>query len=285
MPGKEEGVVHRKNGRGKWLCRVTSAWSWAALLLVAVATLSATLGTASADSPTGSISGTAVAASSGAIEGAVVFANDFHTGETAGNPATTLANGDYTITGLPDGEYRVQVNATAQGFPLQYYDGAPDADGAAAVPVQSGGNTPNIDFSLSDGGFISGTVVRTSDGQPVVDADVWAETYECCGGGNGARTDAGGAYTIQGLAAGDYRVQAHAPEQGLAGEFYSSTADWSLAIRVAVTVGVTTTDIDFSLETVGSIAGSVVEEDAGAQIADAWVWAELYDGGGGRGAS
>ena len=94
---------------------------------------------------------------------------------------------------------------------------------------------------------------------PVADADVWADSYDCCGGGNGTHTDADGTYTIQGLASGDYRVMVRA--QGFAGELYNDTRDWEQAARVSVTAGATTPTIDFTLEVGGSISGTVYEAD------------------------
>ena len=123
--------------------------------------------------------------------------------------------------------------------------------------VASGADTANIDFSLPQGGSISGTVTDEATGQPVANAHVWANQYDCCGGGNGTDTDASGNYTIDGLAPGDYRVGVHSPGGGLVGEFYASTTNWNDAVRVSVAAATTTAGIDFSLDGGEAIAGRV----------------------------
>ena len=110
----------------------------------------------------------------------------------------------------------------------------------------AGQTTPDIDFSLELGGSISGTVYEADGVTPIGDADVWADSYDCCGGGEGTRTAPDGTFTITGLAPGDYRVGAEA--EGYTPEFYDDTTEEDLAARVSVSAGQATPDIDFSLE-------------------------------------
>ncbi|MEE8442956.1 MAG: carboxypeptidase-like regulatory domain-containing protein, partial [Dehalococcoidia bacterium] len=272
----------RKMDSRKGMDRLNLAGSWAAVLIFAVAALFVTIGTANADPPTGSISGTVIeAATSTPLEGAVVFVNDAQTGDAAGN-ATTAANGTYTVSGLATGSYRVQVNATSLGYPIIYYNSASGPDTATAVAVVNAVDTPSIDFSLSTGGSISGIVRKASDSSPVANADVWANDYDG-GGGHGTRTAGDGTYTITGLAPGDYRVESSANDLGLVHEYYPETFDWGLADRVAVTTGATTTSIDFTLGSGGSISGVVLQADTDTPVSNADIWANSFDGGGGNG--
>ena len=202
-----------------------------------------------------------------------------------GNGAQTDENGSYTIAGLAPGSYRVGVHASESGLIRQFYTSTSNWDQATAVPVTAGNDSPNIDFLLSAGGAISGRVLMANGVTPVPDADVWADSYDCCGGGNGARTDDQGSYVIRGLAAGDYRVGVHARGLGLAGGFYESTTDWEQAVRVGVSTGTTTPSIDFFLAAGGAISGRVFSEDTGLPIANAEVWANSFECcGGGNGA-
>ena len=203
-----------------------------------------------------------------------------------GNGAQTDDTGAYTIPGLAPGNYRVGVHASDSGLIGQFFSSTAAWDQTTAVSVSAGVDTPDINFLLSAGGAISGTVYESDGVTPVPDADIWAETYDCCeGGGNGARSDDQGNYTIRGLAPGDYRVGVHAPGQGLAGGFYISTTDWEQAARVTVTTNTTTPDIIFLLATDGSISGTVFSEGTGLPIANVDVWANAYDCcGGGNGA-
>ena len=177
------------------------------------------------------------------------------------------------LDGLATGVYRVQADATDGGYARQYYSSTSDWDLAAQVSVTAGTSTYDIDFALQSGGAISGTARRSSDDTPIVGAEVWAETYVCCRGGNGARTDENGEYDITGLAPADYRVRLDASHLGLATQFFSSTDQWALADRVAVSSGTTTPDIDFRVAQGGSISG-VVTGSGG--IAGVNVWAEPF---------
>ncbi len=264
----------RYKGISKRRYNLTLVGALAALMVFAAATLLATAGVASADPPTGSISGVvSQAATDTPVVGAVVFVNDSQTGAAQGNTSTG-ADGSYTVSGLATGTYRVHVNATAQGYPLRYYDGASDAESATLVSVVNGIDTSSIDFTLPSGGSISGVVLLASTDTPVANADVWAVGYDG-GGGNGTRTTADGTYTITGLAPGDYRVQAQG--EGLVQEFYNGTTDWDQANAVTVTAGATTPNIDFSLGVGGSVSGIVYEPDGVTPVQDAVVMAQLYN--------
>ncbi len=148
----------RKRPRKLWM-----VLTWISALLLALATGSAVEGSFNGGPGTGSITGTAQDGGGSPIVGAVVFVNDYRTGAAAGR-AITDSSGNYTVGGLGTGSYRVHVNATRQGFPLQYYDGALDARGATAVSVVDGQSSSSIDFTLSSGGSISGTVTASGTG-------------------------------------------------------------------------------------------------------------------------
>ena len=204
----------------------------------------------------GSISGTVLKASdSTPVANADVWVNSYDGG--GGSGTRTASDGTYTVAGLAAGDYRVQVHLNATDLAGEFYNGTPDWSQAARVAVTAGQTTASIDFSLDSGGSISGVVVKDSDSTPVANANVWAETYECCGG-NGTRTAADGTYTITGLKPGDYRVQIHIEKGSLAGEFYNDTSDWDQAARVTVTAGQTASSTNFSLASGGSISGVVL---------------------------
>ena len=220
---------------------------WSEADAVAVAADQTTTGVDFSLATGGSISGSVTKSDGTSPAGDVfVHASEYDTGEYIAG-ANVAADGTYAIEGLPSGDYRVGTWSAAElGFAQEFYNNRTDWDDADRVTVTAGVETTDIDFTPDDGGSITG-VVQTESGTPVEDAEVWAETYDCCGGGNGARTASDGTYTITGLGTGDYRVQVHAPDQGLVTEFYNNTSSWEDADRVAVTAGATTADIDFSV--------------------------------------
>ncbi|MDP6455794.1 MAG: carboxypeptidase regulatory-like domain-containing protein [SAR202 cluster bacterium] len=233
----------------------------------------------------GSVSGMVVIPGSKAdtpVAGADVWAERYDGG--GGNGTRTRKDGTYEIDGLPAGDYRVQV--FVPGKVHQFYNNTGDWDKAERVKVTQGTTTTDIDFSLAEGGKISGKVINQSTGLPVNDADVWANGYDT-GGGNGTRTHADGTYVIDGLAAGDYRVQVHAPHLKLVGEFYDNETDWGKANRVTVQTASTTGGIDFALVGGGSLSGRVTLDDGSkatsTPVANADVWADNVLSGGGHG--
>lgn len=172
--------------------------------------------------------------------------------------AVSGADGSYEIKNIPGGKYLVY--AGAKGFIIEFYNNAPDIKTAAEVTVVNKQTTTGIDFSLSKGGNISGTVTDVKTNNPIPGAFVSIRNNVSLVE-MGAKTDVQGNYTLGGLPTGDYIVFAMAPRYK--GEFYKDVIDPKLATPVSVTAPNTTTGIDFALE-LGppikhKITGSVVD--------------------------
>ena len=75
--------------------------------------------------------------------------------------ATTDANGNFLVDGLPPGMYRVQVFAA--DYPSARMGSGP---ASKSVQVMSGGTPAKVDFELAPGAAISGRIVD-EDGDPV----------------------------------------------------------------------------------------------------------------------
>ncbi len=155
----------------------------------------------------------------------------------------TDEQGNYTISGLKSGSYLVVANA--QGYLLQFYDGATSRDTATPVAVEEGNTVTGIDFSLPSGGTISGVVTDEESGQPVAGLRVAA-------GSAGsrfhrvARTADDGSYAIEGLPGGSYVVGVLGGRE-YAGEFYDNVGHRDEATPVEVTAGEQTSNINFAL--------------------------------------
>ena len=176
----------------------------------------------------------------------------------------TDATGDYTIIGLPTGNYQVQFTASGTGLVSEYYDNKTTAAQATPVAVVAGADTPAINASLEQGGSISGHVTNSS-GDPLANVSVSAQTLPCCSGPSGfASTDAAGNYKINGLPTGNYQVQftpSFGGSSGLLGEYYNNTTTAAQANPVAVVAGADTPAINASLEQGGSISGHVTNSN------------------------
>ena len=175
--------------------------------------------------------------------------------------ATTNANGDYLVSGLAAGDYRVQFSAPmGSNLVSEYHPDTPDSSLAVPVKVAAGAMVTGIDASLASGASIAGHVTD-SQGRPVQGVNVWVNPTLMIGGGSGnATTNANGDYLVSGLAAGDYRVQFSAPMgSNLVSEYHPDTPDYSMAVPVKVPAGATVTGIDASLSTGASITGHVTD--------------------------
>jgi uncharacterized GH25 family protein len=105
--------------------------------------------------------------------------------------ATTDANGEYSLEGLSPGEETIGVSHAKYN--------------SVAKTVVLKGKETKLDVTLEGGMTVSGVVV-TDSGAPVADAEV--EAYSAGAGGERARTNASGAFEMQGLRAGRYRFSA-----------------------------------------------------------------------------
>jgi len=188
---------------------------------------------------------------------------DYNTGWSIsiGDSSTDL-NGVYVLCGIPTGTYIVQAYSARVGYISEYYDDAPDYASATPVDVIEGSTTDNIDFILQWGGSITGRVTSNMVSSPHeglydVDLDVYdavTSTYIVWGD-----THANGEYVIGGLPTGSYVVHADGGYIGYQSEYYDDVRQWSEATPVAVTIGLTTSGIDFSLEPAGFISGKVLD--------------------------
>ena len=222
--------------------------------------------------PVFTITGTVYDAQNNPIEGAIVFT------EMWGGPmlrwlqVRTEADGSYELK-VPGGTFVVW--AMKSGFVTEYYDNAPDAQQATKLTLDAANpSETGIDFVLGEGGKISGIVRDASTGDPVEGAAVGIAGQRNSNphGGTHAmftRTDASGAYTISGLATGDYHVVAM--KDGYADEYYDGAADISSATAVAVIDGQETQGIDFALDQLPGISGTVTDASSGAPIAKALI--------------
>ncbi|MFH1216152.1 MAG: carboxypeptidase regulatory-like domain-containing protein [Pseudomonadota bacterium] len=193
----------------------------------------------------GSISGTITADDTGQpLAGVQVFAES---DEGDWGYAFTDANGNYTITGLGTGDYRVWIYGNDDNYIGEYYDNASSWNDATLVSVATGVETGGVNAGLSLGGAIAGTVTADDTGLPLADVYVYAESDEN-GWGEGEYADENGNYTITGLPPGDYRVQIYYwGDESYLGEYYDNTYNWEDATWVTVTIGAVTDDINAAL--------------------------------------
>jgi hypothetical protein len=218
------------------------------------------------------------AATKAPIEGIEVCAE----GEAAFECAFTNASGDYDITGLPAGAYRVffapafESNAN---YLSQFYNGKASFEEATPVVVASGGTVIGIDAALLEGGQITGKVTDAKSKAAIACIEVCAEpkgegfVFRC------ARTNGAGEYDIVGLPTGEYDVEfllSFESSLNYLRQFYNGKSSLSEANPVAVTAGSTTPSINAVLQEGGELTGKVTDATTKAAVAKIQVCA--FDG-------
>jgi IPT/TIG domain/Carboxypeptidase regulatory-like domain/Fibronectin type III domain len=163
--------------------------------------------------------------------------------------ATTGPNGEYSIPGLPPGEYIVEFTDPPESdlnYVTQYYSAKTSFSEATRISLPALTTLYNIDAELSAGGRITGEVTNASTGAAIegVLACAFSPSAEI---GGCAITNHGGVYTIPGLAAGQYVVEFIGGPGGYLAQYYDGSYIASEAQPVMVTVNATTATIDAAM--------------------------------------
>ena len=148
----------------------------------------------------------------------------------------TETDGTYTIGGLRDDGYRVQFTSGDGQHALEYYDDVFSIDDATLVELDPGETASGVDAELAVAAHIEGTVTDTA-GEPV-EAGVfgWRQHGDHWDDIGFAVSDLEtGAYDMDGLAPGTYRLEFFSFGELDAQEFWDDQPSLELAQDVVVT--------------------------------------------------
>ncbi len=197
-------------------------------------------------------------------------------GSPYGFGACTESDGNYTIEGVPYGDYKVSAsgrghcttNPDDERWMTQWYDGRDGFDTADVVTV---GATPEtgINFTLQEGGTIYGSV-RDQNGTQFGVATVVVEDWYTGEWIAEVETSENGDFNVRGLASGDYLVWATAEGREL--RYYENVASQEEAQPVHLEAP-DSYHCWFNLQPGGSFSGTVFEADGITTIAGALVQA------------
>lgn len=210
-------------------------------------------------------------------------------GAVQARSATTDGSGNFTISGLPSGDYYLATDGPAID---EIYgniacaalcDPIETVNSGQTVTVSGNATTSGVVFDLESGGSVAGTVTDRVSHLPVSGVTVTAlrDLGNATVTVASAQTDANGAYTVTGLPGGDYRLTAgnvalltHVTHvYGGADCAYSCTSTFALTSGTVLTVanGAALTGRDMELLPAGVIKGTLTNGVSGAPIAGAKV--------------
>ncbi|MDM8543037.1 hypothetical protein QUF90_18330 [Desulfococcaceae bacterium HSG9] len=175
----------------------------------------------------------------------------------AGGPPTGVfqadTNGNFSGN-LPAGNYYVHASPNSNTPPYlacldQWYDGTGGADNCnsgATINVTDNLTTSNIDFTLAEGGIISGTVIQSAGSTSIADVCVQANASPACNYNavSQAKTAANGYYSMA-VPTGTYYINTSASCSGAQafinewwdGSAVNDTTDCNSALPVTVNQG------------------------------------------------
>ncbi|MGQ9662531.1 MAG: carboxypeptidase regulatory-like domain-containing protein [Kiritimatiellia bacterium] len=195
--------------------------------------------------------------------------------------AVTATDGRYGLEGLPVVTCCIRTYTSTGSYADEWYDNIPVRGFEIPLEAQrftlaSGLVFSNVDFALSPGSSISGTVTDAS-AQPLAGAQVhaYSSAMEWI---RSASTDGGGQYSIQRLPAGSYFVRTEAGAMGFADEWFDdvpvigSSVPGEAAL-ITLTTGEARTNMNFVLPQAGTIERMV----SGSQGALSNVAMHLFD--------
>jgi putative cell wall-binding protein len=189
--------------------------------------------------------------------------------------AETDEAGKYSSTGLVPGAYRVQFFPQSGLSLPEWYDDATDFSSATAVTIPAiDSSVPGIDAVLDIGGGISGKVTDAATGDPLEgiclraeptgdgDAAVYSR-WEC--------SDSTGAYLLEGLPAGSYRVYFSGEEENgtssyLTQMYPNQVYDDGGVVAVDVVAGEVQASIDDAAVHGATFSGTLTDASTGAAL-------------------
>jgi hypothetical protein len=229
----------------------------------------------------GFISGTITKASDGTLL-QNIGVQIFNSAGVSVGAFNTNASGVFSSWGLPADTYYVRT-ANNQGYVNRQWQNLACPQ-TACLPtsgtpvVVNGAQVSGIDFVLTLGGRISGTITDASNAQavPFVQVAIFSSAGVNVGS---ASADASGNYTTSGLPAGSYFLRSatgpvflNNQQVAFVDQLYSGTQcvpaclNATFGTPVAVSNGATTSSINFALSRAGMIAGAVIDAATGIGV-------------------
>jgi protocatechuate 3,4-dioxygenase beta subunit len=173
------------------------------------------------------------------------------------------SEGKYNLHGLSAGKYHVYIaDSAGKNYMPQYYPGASSMDEATVLEVNTAQTLENIDFLLSSGIILKGTVKDAVTGQPITLGSGMVTLTDAQGQPvKQAYTSSSGEYKFSGLCPGTYSIQAGDSQYYYAGSYSKVTNEQQKPVStITISLPGPVEGIDILLAPKGSISGRVVDE-------------------------
>ena len=174
-------------------------------------------------------------------------------------------DGHYRIDTLPAGEYHLQVQPSPGVS--EWYRDQPTRELADAVTLAADGTEHVVDFEVSQGHSISGTVQMRTTGDPVAATVVLSQADDVTRALASQVADSAGSFSFPGLEDGDYILSSW--RDGLDSQYYDGVYERSASTRIEVR-DADVAGITIRMKRQTSIAGTVTTE-SGAPLEGAYV--------------
>jgi hypothetical protein len=249
-------------------CAVCTVTSGAPIVVTAGATHT---GVSFGLSPGATLSGTVTNASTAAPI-ANVNVQVFNQTGTFVRSVNSAADGTYLVRGLPSGNYYARTAVNSLNFLDELYNELPctpscTVTAGTAIALVAPVATSGKNFTLTPGGSVSGTVTDANTGLGIPSAQVCVLNPNTGAFVKCANSDGSGNYLVSGLPAGSYNARtALSPAQFYVDEMYNNKTCCDNGTPFNVTLGATTSNINFSLSPGGSISGSATDASTGLPI-------------------
>jgi hypothetical protein len=174
----------------------------------------------------------------------------------------TDANGNYSVTDLPDGTFTIEFEPDLGSYETTWWKNGIDASSATPVTLTPGEDLSNVDPVLAQGATISGTVFTAATPNQLA-AFLEVDVYDAQGNFVGTTdTNAFGSYTTDGLAPGKYTLDFTAPFGGptsYTGQWLGGGSSETTATMITVLGAQQVAGQNAVLARAGSISGTVVD--------------------------
>ena len=185
--------------------------------------------------------------------------------------ASTDSLGNYTLFGLPPGNYRLEINDPDNIYITEFYNDSTSVESAEDITVGAGETRGGFNASLAIGGRITGRVTGP-DGQTGL-AGIYVESEGNYW--NSTTTDASGNFSLGGFPSGRYKIRFYDSQGIHAQSYFNNVVEWNSADDIEVTAGQTRSGVNASLALAGRITGRVRGPDGQTGLAGISVQAWL----------